>query len=216
MGEPTMIDHEAAMEEPKMIEGGLSVSKEAPAWSEDTPETSLLSPDTQVVEHSGSPFFFHRCTSRVAVLVLNILSVVLYISGFVAALVSGNISVSGQNDVAMVFNILFTVLIFYGAFKSNWTVVLVGLLWSLFVVVFGIVGAKTAFDRTDWSQEPAGTQRGTEAFIVISLIWQFLVIYAEVVFVYEMKNMTEAVFEPEAGVERVDEPSGMGVKADVV
>ena len=37
-------------------------------------------------------------------------------------------------------------------------------------------------------QEPEGTQRGTKAFCVIAIIWEFVVLYAELVFVYELKK----------------------------
>lgn len=167
------------------------MGEEAPSWSGDNPddnETPLILPDTQGVEKSGSKFFFHLCTSRFALIVVNVLSLVLYVSGFVAALSSGYISVSGENVVAMVFNLLFTLLVLYGALTTNWTVVLVSMLWEVFIVIFGIVGATAAFDRTDWSQEPAGTERGTEAFIVCALVWQFLMVYAQVVFVCENRK----------------------------
>ena len=162
-----------------------------PSWIEDKAddnETPLLPQDTQSVEKSGSIFYYHLCDSRLALIVMNVLSLILYICGFIAAMVSGHITVSGQNTVAMVFNILFTLLILYGVHINNWTIVLVLVLWEVFIVVFGIVGAVAAFKQKDWNQEPGGTQTGTEAFIVISIIWQFLMIYAEVVFVYETKD----------------------------
>jgi len=177
-----------------MAEEAPSTVEEAPSCSEDIPddkETPLLPPETQGEEKTGSKLFFHLCGSRLALVVLTILSLIIYFSGFLAALASGYVSVSGQNVVAMVFNMLFALLILYGAFKHNSTVVLVALLWKVFIVIFGIVGTKSVFDQTDWSQEPAGTEKGTEAFIVISLVWEFLMIYAQVVFVCEVKDTRE-------------------------
>jgi len=176
-----------------------TMAEEAPSFKEDKSddkETPLLpsdTPKTLTITLSGSKFFCGLCSSRLALIVFNVLSVLLYIAGFIAAMVSGHVDVSGQNAVAMVFNILFTLLILYGASKSDSTIVLVALLWELFIVIFGIVGATETFNRTDWSKEPKGTEKGTEAFIIITVLWQFLMIYTEAVFVYELRDMREEV-----------------------
>ena len=177
-------------------EGTLDNMATTPSFSEEKPddiEAPLLPQVTQGVQ--TSKFYCHRYSSRTILIRVSILSVIFYLSGFIAAMVDGHVDVTSRDAVTMVFNILFTLVILHGAFKSDPTIVLVGLLWELFVVVFGITAAAWTFARMDWSLQPAGTQKGTEAFVVIAIIWQFLVIFAEVVFIYELRVAKAAAAE---------------------
>ena len=47
---------------------------------------------------------------------------------------------------------------------------------------------QSSISGTDWSQQSSNAKSSTIAFVVISIIWQFIVIYAEVIFVYECKR----------------------------
>ena len=47
---------------------------------------------------------------------------------------------------------------------------------------------QSSIKGTDWSQESSNSRSSTIAFVVISIIWQFIVIYAEVIFVWECKS----------------------------
>ena len=48
--------------------------------------------------------------------------------------------------------------------------------------------SKSSIKGTDWSHESSNSRSSTIAFVVISIIWQFIVIYAEVIFVWECKS----------------------------
>jgi hypothetical protein len=173
-------------DEPAPEETSHKMVDDAPEWSDDKPETPLL-PVGEDEGKKGHKFFGICCDSRRAVIIVNIISLLVFISGLVAALVPGSITVSAQNLVAMIFNILFTLVIIFGALKFNDTAVTVGLLWEVFIIFFWIIGASSTINGTDWSQQFKGARGSTISFVVISIIWQFVNIYAEVVFVYESK-----------------------------
>ena len=162
------------------------MNDDEPEWSDDKPDTPLLPDEEKGEEKKGHKFFYFCCDSRRAVIIVNALSLILYICGLIAAVVPGSITCSAQNIVAMLFNILFTVVIIFGAMKFIQATVLVGLLWELFIICFWITGATAAIEGFDWSQQAPGTRESTITFVVISIIWQFVNCYAEVVFVYEM------------------------------
>lgn len=161
-------------------------SDDQPEWSDDKPETPLL-PVEEEEGKKGHKFFGFCCDSRRAVIIVNMLSLVLFICGLIAAVVPGSVTVDTQNIVAMIFNILFTVAIIIGAMKFNESTIVMGLLWEIFIIFFWIIGAASTINRLDWGKEPAGAKGGTIAFVVISIIWQFVNIYAEVMLVWEIK-----------------------------
>jgi len=162
------------------------MADDQPEWSDDKPETPLL-PVEEEEGKKGHKFFGFCCDSRRAVIIVNMLSLVLFICGLIAAVVPGSVTVDTQNIVAMIFNILFTVAIIIGAMKFNESTIVMGLLWEIFIIFFWIIGAASTINRLDWGKEPAGAQGGTIAFVVISIIWQFVNIYAEVMLVWEIK-----------------------------
>ncbi len=162
------------------------MNDDEPEWSDDKPDTPLLPAEEKGEEKKGHRLFGFCCDSRRAVILVNSLSLILYICGLIAAVVPGSITCSAQNIVAMLFNILFTVVIIFGAMKFIQATVLVGLLWELFIICFWITGATAAIEGFDWSQQAPEARASTITFVVISIIWQFVNCYAEVVFVYEM------------------------------
>jgi hypothetical protein len=179
-----------------------SISKmvdDAPEWSDDKPETPLLPVEEKEEEKKGHKLFGVCCDSRRAVIIVNALSLVMFICELIAAIVPGSITIDSQNVTAMIFNIIFTLVIIYGAMKFNQTVVWVGLLWEIFILCFWITGASNAIQSFDWSKEFPGARESTVAFVVITIIWQFVNIYAEAVFVYESKHgvMTPETYKRE-------------------
>ncbi|KAL7492120.1 hypothetical protein ACHAWT_001409 [Skeletonema menzelii] len=161
------------------------MNDDAPEWSDDKPDTPLLPAEEKDEEKKGHKFFGLCCDSRRAVIIVNSLSLVIFICGLIAAIVPGSITVGAQNIVAMLFNLLFTVVIIGGAMKFNQATVFIGLLWELFIICYWITGATRTIENFDWSKESPEARGSTIAFVVISIIWQFVNIYAEVVFVYE-------------------------------
>ena len=89
-----------------------SKSVTTPEWAEDTPQTTLI--EDHGDEKRGHKFFEFCCDSRRAVVIVNILSLILFISCLLAALLPGRITMNGQNIVAMIFNLIFTCVIIYG------------------------------------------------------------------------------------------------------
>ena len=162
---------------------------DAPEWSDDKPETPLLPVEEKEEEKKGHKFFGCCCDSRRAVVIVNALSLVLFICGLIAAIVPGSITVGAQNIVAMIFNILFTLVIICGAMKFNQTAVYVGLLWEVFIISFWTTGASSTIASHDWSKEFPGARESTVAFVVIGIMWQFVNIYAEALFVYESQHV---------------------------
>jgi len=163
-------------------------SEEAPSWSDDKPDKTPLLATENEDSKKGHKLFGFCCDTRRAVMIVNILSLIMFFAGIIAAAVPGRVSMGAQSDVVMVFNIAFTFVIFYGAWKWSYMCVLIGLLWEVFILVFWIVSASSAVKNTDWSAEPAGAKSSTMAFVVLSILWQFVVIYAEVMFAWESKK----------------------------
>jgi len=161
------------------------MNDDAPEWSDDKPDTPLLPVEEREEEKKGHKFFGFCCDSRRACIIVNSLSLILFICGLIAAVAPGSITVSAQNIVAMIFNMLFTVVIIGGALKFNQTVIFIGLLWEVFIMCFWITGASRTIESFDWNKEFPGAKQSTVAFVVITILWQFVNIYAEVVFVYE-------------------------------
>jgi len=169
-----------------MINNVISETESAPSWSQ--PDATPLLEENYGDEKKGHSFFGFCCDSRRATIIVNILSLILFIACLLAALLPGRITMDGQNVVAMIFNLFFTCVIIYGAYKWVYTFVLIGLLWEVFILIFWIVGASSSIKGTDWSHESSNAKSSTIAFVVISIIWQFIVIYAEVIFVWECKR----------------------------
>ena len=94
-----------------------SKSVTTPEWAEDTPQTPLI--EDHGDEKRGHKFFGFCCDSRRAVVIVNILSLILFISCLLAALLPGRITMNGQNIVAMIFNLIFTCVIMYGMYKAR-------------------------------------------------------------------------------------------------
>lgn len=175
------------------------MNDDAPEWSDDKPDTPLLPTEEREVEKKGHKLFGFCCDSRRSVIIVNSLSLGIFICGLIAAVVPGSITVSAQNIVVMVFNMLFTIVIIGGALKLNQTAVFIGLLWEVFIMCFWITGASSTIESFDWSKESPGAKQSTVAFLVITILWQFINIYAEVVFVYESKQgiMTPETYKRE-------------------
>ena len=174
-------------------------SDDKPEWSDDKPDTPLLSVQEEDDAKKGHKFFGVCCDSRRAVIIVNALSLLMFVVGLIAAVAPGSIEFSAQNTVAMIFNILFTVVILNGAMKFNETTILVGLLWELFITSFWITGASNTIESMDWEKEVPGAKQSTIAFLVFSILWQFIVIYAEILFIYESENgiMTPETYKRE-------------------
>eukprot|EP00984_Skeletonema_dohrnii_P012124 scaffold4878_cov117-Skeletonema_dohrnii-CCMP3373.AAC.2 len=175
------------------------MNDDQPEWSDDKPDTPLLPAEEKEEEKQGHKFFGICCDSRRAVIIVNSLSLVLFICGLIAAVAPGSITISSQNVVAMIFNILFTIVIISGAISFNQTVVVIGLLWEIFIICYWITGASSTIENFDWSKEVPGAKQSTVAFLVITILWQFVTIYAEIMFVYESKQgiMTPETYKRE-------------------
>ena len=174
-------------------------SDDKPEWSDDKPDTPLLSVQEEDDAKKGHKFFAVCCDSRRAVIIVNALSLLMFVCGLIASVAPGSITVSAQNIVAMIFNILFTLVIMNAAMKFNKTAILIGLLWELFITCFWITGASSTIESTDWDEEFPGAKQSTIAFVVFSILWQFVTIYADVAFVYESENgiMTPETYKRE-------------------
>jgi len=160
-------------------------SATSPSWAASA--TSPLLENYDVQDKKGHKLFFFCCDSRRATIIVNIISMIVFIACLIAALVPGRIRVSDQSLVTMFFNIIFTIVILFGAYKWHYIAVLIGLLWEVFILTFWIVGASESMKNT-WNQYDNSEKNSTIAFVIISIIWQFVVIYAEAIFVYESKS----------------------------
>jgi len=158
----------------------------------------------------GHNFFFVCCDTRMATIIVNFLDLFLWFVGLVvAATPGGYISISATNYVTALFQVAFTAFSIYGAFKYLELWIGFTFLWDIYIVTYQITEAITF----DWSNDVIIEDKSSSiAFLTMAIIWQFIVIYAQGAFFYELQKgiIKQETYTKIAPIQSIPVPESAG------
>ena len=122
------------------------------------------------------------CDSRKAVIMINLVALAFYIAAIVINALNGTLSNDVVSIIFMCITILFYFTVICSAIQFHRCAVVVAIIWMLFTIVWNIVSLIMNRDEIQKTENP----QATIISVVIVLIIQAFVIYAEGVYVHEV------------------------------